>query len=433
MFSIESRHDPEEQKWLNYFYECTPNGDLYAHNSLHAAVEKENIVLVHATQSLDSIKRSGLLYPSVGCLGATIYATPLNLDGKLHNFTQYIIDSEIPAINRITPKETKHISLIGIKVKTKFTKTNKSLAQFNYLYLGPMQFDIYIQTKRNFHTSEHNVVFGEFENDVVHQIQFARPFLNICSDVAAIPNDEFFSGFEAAVGVMPLLGYVYFETLSEYVQLLQQDSDSVTQRERGELAIKHLKDLVYTLTPSLSDGFDLEKFQPSIDAVIDALIIMNKERGLFVDFNEYSFKTFMKKRLSQTIWIKLMNKEIIPDNITFDTNISLSGHIVHRLIGDKQSMRPFLWDYDMLRAEYIWSDWSQRGVIVIENTVLPRGEVGINPLIPPKEYEIYELHQDVKSGVVTFGERLNVRIAKALVDGNSLMGSSNNPKKENTV
>ncbi len=428
MFGIDSSHDAMEQEWLDFFYKDTPNGALYAHNSLHDATEKEDVVLVHATQSLDAIKRSGLLYPSVGCLGATIFTAPLNPDGKLHNFTQYMLDTEIPAINRLAAKKAGPVSLIGIKVKKKLiSPTYDGLGKFNYLYLGPMQFDTYIRTKQDYNTPEYNGTFEEFENDIVNQVKAARPFLNSCGNSDGTTESSFFLDFEAAISVMPLLGCVYFETLSEYVQLFQQDEESVAQKARGELATKHLKDLVYTLSPDLCNGFDLEKFQPSIDTVTDALVTMNKERGLFLDFDEGRFRTFMKKRLSQTIWLKLMDKKALPDSVAFDVNVALSGHILHRFIGEKILMRPFLWHYDALRAERIWNDWSQHGITVIENTVLPRGEVGINPLTAPQEYEVYVLHQDTESNLVTLGEKLDVRIANVLVNGNSLMGSSNNP------
>lgn len=435
-YKIEACHDGAEDAtelgWLDYFIHHTPNGSLYYENSIRFAVDgTQDIVLVHATLSLDEIKRSGILYPSVGCLGAAIFAVPLTNSQRIHNFTQYIIDREIPMIKTTKSIDDRRVELIGIKIKQNmYQRANKHCYGFNYLYLGPMQYRVYQDFTRHFSQPDDRRQCTRFERAVVRQIRESRDFLNLCCDyeLDLVDSDMFFRQLHKALWSLPFLGYVYFETLSEYVQLYQVDAESQRLKAGGELNIRHFKDLVYALAPELTDGFDLEKFRPAIADVVNMLKMMDRERKLFRAYDEYAFLNFMKWRLAQSVRLKVLGKQRLPEDVRFESNQALTGHIVHRLIGEVRYMQPYLWEYDMSRAERIWQDWQVNGITFVENAVMPRGEVGVNPLLPADSYEIYRLETDTQTDGVLFKEKLAVTIAHTIAGG-SLMGSSNNSKK----
>lgn len=423
--------DANEIDWINRLIHTTPNGSLYYDNDLRKMLQQgSDVTLVHVTLSLDDIRKSGRIYPSVGCLGATIFSVPLRSDGKLHNFTQYILDREVPSIikNRNNPKAA---SLIGIKIKAAALNKQKNYS-FNYLLIGRLQLDTYNHMKTSFKSKDDEDIFTKFQATILDDVGYARDFLNTCHDykLDEIGDKVFFEHFSVAMKHVSFLGYIYFEVLSEYVQLHQTDRESVELRSKGELNIKHFKDLVYKITPSLNEGFDLEKFQPSIQDVISSLKEMDNTRKLFGYFDEEEFMYFMKWRLAQMIRLKVLDRQRIDKSLDFNTRSSLLGHIIHRKIGEDKTMDPYLFIYDQGRAKTIWDSWRSSDITLVENSVMPRGEIGINPLADSNDYEIYLLDHDPISKKVIFKERLDVYIEPSIICNNSLMGSSNNPKAQ---
>ncbi len=421
--------DLNELAWINMLIHTTPNGHLYYDNDLRTTVrEGKDVTLVHITLSIDAIKKSGRIHPSVGCLGATIFSVPLTNDGKIHNFTQYILDHEVPLIIK---KQSIHkdVSLIGIKLKATTLRKQRNYS-FNYLLLGELQLDIYHRIKTLFRQKDDIIAFTEFQKSILDDVSHARTFLNMCYGykLDAINNEIFFSHFHTAMKHVSFLGYIYFEVLSEYVQLYQIDRESIKLRHQGQLNIRHFKDLVYELSPSLNEGFDLEKFKPSIEDVFFSLQRMNNERKLFEYFNKEEFLHFIKWRLAQVVRLKVLGKRRIDKYLDFQDRSPLLGHIVHRKIGENKTMARYLLAYDQERAKTVWDNWQSHGISLIENAVMPRGEVGINPMIATNDYEIYLLDYDHISKCVIFKEKLDVTIEPSIICDNSLMGSSNNPK-----
>lgn len=411
---------------MNYLMHKTPNGSLYYENEARQQIDASNeISFIHATLSLDDIIRSGRLYPSVGCLGAAVFAVPLTVNRKLHNFTKYIVDIEIPNAQQHLDVPPRPARLLEIVVRSESWAPDYG---FNYLYLGPMQYESYREVVNTHQDTEDKALFERFENDILQQIQSARPFLNTCCMYQArnIESADFFEAFQDAMAAMPVLGYIYFEVLSELVQLRQTDQESRRLKALGQLNIRHIKDLVYGAVPGLSHGFDLEKFTPDVNMLLARLERLDAERGLFDGFTTAEFRIILAWRLAQTVRLKLLGKQKIPSDALIDDVKALSGHIIHRYIGEARSMQPYLREYDMARAHRTWSAWNDNNIAFVENAVMPRGEFGINPTLDPSSYDIYEVYADA-GGEVCRSQKLDIIMSSKLSGGN-LMGSGNNSK-----
>jgi len=90
-----------ELAWMDFLVNQTPNGSIYLKNDfLNNIKKRQEIILVHITFSYEEIIKSGYLYPSVGCLGATIFSSPLTSDRKLSNLTKYFLQKKIPRIQK---------------------------------------------------------------------------------------------------------------------------------------------------------------------------------------------------------------------------------------------------------------------------------------------------------------------------------------------
>jgi hypothetical protein len=136
---------------------------------------------------------------------------------------------------------------------------------------------------------------------------------------------------------------------------------------------------------------------------------------------------FMQWRLAQTIRYKALGGHQVDPAGRPGDNPALAGHIIHRLIGSHPSMQPYLPTYDQSRAEHLWRDWQAHNLAFVENAVLPRGEVGLNPRLSAEQYDCWLLSADPHTGNITDRQPLNVKVRPAIAT-NMLMGSSFNPK-----
>lgn len=421
--NISDKVDLIEIAWQHYLVYGTPNGDLFKVNNLFDSIEKgKGLTLLHCTGNLAKIKESGLLFPSGGCLGASLYCVPLRSDNRIHNLTEFMIQEEIPKASLSTGKDSNS-AIIAIQIQSEnFIHSNQESNALDYLLMGKMQAELYFKFKE-----EINIEISHFEKiecEAISQINKSIEFLNLCVDYKLNnhSNNYFIDLFENALGNIDTLGYMYFEVLVEYITLFQDDEISLKYKERGEMYNMHYKQMIFDLSPNLYSGFKLVNFKPSVAEIVYYLKTKAKKGLIFNNFLEDHFINFFKWRIGQYVRLKLMDKHKIDYEATlknlFSYNPSIIGHMLHRSIRVSEKLKSHTSLYDESRAKAIWSLWNKENVLFPYNCIVPKGEVGINPNFPNLEYSVFEVIIDPKTDEIVFTVELDVKLAFELINKN---------------
>ena len=141
--------------------------------------------------------------------------------------------------------------------------------------------------------------------------------------------------FRENIEYLPILGYLYFEVLSEYIMLFQDNKMASFYDDLGEFYTPTYKDMVYFLCSYLPKHFSLTQFKPTMKEIVNYL----KGRNVFLHFDENHFRNYLVNRLIFLTNARLLNSEnniLDWENIQWDferlaQNMSpLLGHLIHR-------------------------------------------------------------------------------------------------------
>ena len=102
---------------------------------------------------------------------------------------------------------------------------------------------------------------------VVGRVRNAMPFLGACvtrviQDVATDPS-LFLDWLSDTVNHLPILGYLYFEALSEYLMRHSTGPAPDTRRPAASSTTGLYKELLFEIFPGMAGKFDLARFQPT--------------------------------------------------------------------------------------------------------------------------------------------------------------------------
>lgn len=392
---IKNKVDLIEIAWQFYIIYGTPNGNLFRDNTLFKTIrEGKGLTLLHCTAHLPEIINSGYLYPSGGCLGASLYCVPLRSDGETHNLGKFIIENEMPNSLSKSDYKEKEVDLLAIKISPEsFIHSNEESNGLDYLLMGKLQLELYNQFK--IESGVETQLFNEVEKEAVEQVKKSMDFLNFCAEykIDRYSDEHFIKLFEEACQNLSIMGYIYFEVLVEYVTLFQDDDFSTQLKQKGEINNYYYKQMVFDLVPEMYSGFKLVNFKPKVEDVVQYFIKKAKNKIIFNYFLEDHFLNFFKWRTAQYIRYKILDTKKIAPNIGFDVlskrNPSLLGHILHREIRVNKKLKSCTDLYDEMRAVTIWKVWNKSNVLYPYNSIVPKGEIGINPGFPYLDYEIY--------------------------------------------
>lgn len=413
--------DPFELTWQKYFIENTPNGDLIGDNSLFESyLASKDQILLHITPAYDKIIESGLLYPSGGSLGSSVYCVPLRGDRIPHNLIDFILNYEIPnshLARKISMKESK---ILAITVSQEsFSNINMEMSGMDHLQLGEIQskiYDAFIQ-ESNLDKSIQN----ELEQQISKRAQESIAFLNLCVEYKLnhVTNVEFFSQFSSLLTKNPFFGYVYFEVLVEYVTLHQNDEMTLALKAKGEINNHNHKKMIFEVSSNLLSSFKLIEFNPSIQEFSNYLERKSQQNQIIIDFDNGHFLHFMKWRLAEVVRSKIMRSNVIKntdfDNLRYE-HPSLVGQMIRTEIALSSKLREVAYIYDILRAKEIRNFWTSNNILFPYNAIVPKGEVGINPSYKDLKYKINDVTYDKTSKRVRLGDELNVRLATELIN-----------------
>lgn len=213
-----------ELAWQNYLINKTPMGSLIKSNStLESIKQNKGLRLIHVTSSLSEIEKNGVIYGSGGALGACIYGVPLRMNEGLHNFTELLFKYELP--NSLKAKKlNKPINLLEIYLpQENFKEVNLVTSGIDYIKLGILRIKAFNNLLKKYIIPKDEEV--TLKNVVVKKMNETRKFLELCAgyDLDSVDDATYFSLLEKALDTVTHLRAVYFEVVSEYVLLFQND------------------------------------------------------------------------------------------------------------------------------------------------------------------------------------------------------------------
>lgn len=432
----------QELKWRKWAIHETPNGKLLLKNSLFDALKNSSkIYLFHVTPNLRKILESGTIYSSGGCLVGSIYATPLFPENgllKTHNLGQYIFKKEAPKTSYLKEKRKKS-SIIIIEVDLP-PRAHDNLIGIDYIKLGGVHLAIYKELEYLLSYRE-RIVLQEILLNKIKQSLCLFNFINHISDKKCedgFDDDTFFELFVSAIDHLPILGYIYFEIISEYLMLFQDGKDAKIDYEFGEFHNAGYKNVMFDLFPELLKGSGLGYFKPTIDQLITYI----KGKKLISNFDEKEFINYLKERIIFIVKTRLLNpgaESINWGSFQWDFKSleavasPLLGHLVHRELRNFGRFPDFYFYFDQFKALQAWNYWNHMGVIIPFNGTFPKGEVGINPAWPDLKIKTYvgkEVHRTNKNTMYVVPEKeISIKLVPRLVDHRITIMRSGGKKK----
>lgn len=371
------RHMPaslaeSESDWRHHLERSTPNGWLIQHNAMtEALVSGQPMYLLHTTKDINAIRSSGQLHVSTGCLVGALYCSPLASQRqglRPHNLGAYLLQtkpSTTPMIFEVTPDTP--IRPKGI----------------DYLHLGAIHLRTYQRYQSFLTPAEHD----RLDRAVLAGLHAAAPFLDVALRNAtghATAAPQFIDQLADAVAHVPFLGYLYFEVLSEYLMLHSTTAETKTCAQAGELNNWLYKRLAFAAVTGMDQLFDLAHFSPRHHRLVQ--LIEGMEPALGPGAAEY-----VRRRLSHLFARTALHPTQDAAAVTFqDIDLStlrkaapgLIGQMVFREIRYMARYQQLYHCFEKAKALEAWDYWNNEGIPTPFNGVLPKGEIGINPVYP---------------------------------------------------
>ena len=413
----------------------SPYGHLLADNTFLKTIRTNpKLYFLHCTTSLDTVLEQKRLYASTGCLVGSIYCAAMQQVGSgllVHNLGSYIFEHEIPRTLKAKGYADRSPSALVIEAQLSITAQGKAVG-IDYLNLGSVHLKVLEQTKDTLSTS----TYSKLERNCMRQIMSANGFLGMCSRIVERPDQvpdviSFFRELRRSIRHLPILGYFYFEALSEYIVLFSQDERSKRLADSGELNCWGYKEFIFRVRPELLQSFNLANFDPSIQEISHTVDALTDEGS--VRLNASQLLVFIHDRVTFLVNTYLLDEKTAPmqalcqDFRAMATYFpQLVGHTVDREIrkiprryGEYSAL------FDAYKAATVWDYWNKAGAAVPFNGILPKGEVGINPCNPGVSCKVFrtQLERHGEELYAFLQEQVDISlVAKLVSPSKTLMG-----------
>ncbi|MFD4659244.1 hypothetical protein ACFWP2_26840 [Kitasatospora sp. NPDC058444] len=391
----------------------SPNGHLLHEdgNAMLASLASGGPVhLLHLTRSLDAIRSSGHLLASTGCLIGAVYGSPLTpLPGgalRPHNLGSYLLDARHGLASR------RDSTPLVIQVTPGRPAPAKGL---NYLRLGGIHLRTYQACRHVLTAAEDDQVL----RSIVDRVCVAAPFLDKLLHNASggtTPEESFIDALAATVPVFPYLGYLYFETVAEYLMLHSTSRATREYADRGEMNNRLYKELAFSAVDSMGTLFDLGRFYPGHARLLD--LVGGIEPGLATSAADY-----IRRRMSHLFATTSLTPRQDIRDFTFhaadlgamaETAPHLLGQLIFREIRLLDRYPQLYHCFEQAKAMQAWAYWNREGISTPFNGVSPKGEIGINPACPDARFTVWTA-ESCKQGLLRPVEQIAAVPAPRLV------------------
>lgn len=406
--------------WDHRMIHETPNGSLLTSNSLFDLLRSgQKVSLLHVTHAVDQITDRGVLYPSGGCLVGSVYCTPLTREGdtyRMHNLGSYVLTREAVlaeenghALARPTPL------IIEVELPR---SAYRGVVGVDYLRLGEIHLHIYQHLEYLLARDERH----RLRDTIVGRVRNAMPFLGACvtrcvQEVATDPS-LFLDWLSDTVDHLPILGYLYFEALSEYLMLHSTGPRAGQAKAHGEFDNWLYKELLFDTFPGMAGKFDLARFRPTTAGLAAKLAAIDPS----IDMAHLA--AYLADRLALLVCARLLHPAMYTADWTrlrweFDELrpfvAPLLGHLIHRELRTFGRYPDFYFYFDQYKALQAWNYWNHMDIVLPFNATMPKGEIGVNPAYPALRTTVHRAELTYHGALVP-AERLDVTIAPRLID-----------------
>ncbi|MBT9168892.1 MAG: hypothetical protein DDT19_02242 [Syntrophomonadaceae bacterium] len=416
----------DEFNWRKRVINKAPHGNLLLNNSFFKTIKDNEIIyLAHITPNLHNILENNILFPSSGCLVGSIYCVPVRKEGEklfLHNLGKYIYQIETPRY--LNKKLWDKIGILLIEIQIPEVSRN-NLIGIDYLRLGDIHFNIYRELEYLLSSKERYLL----EEICTSRIRESLEYLSLCNkayyynQTQKVDPIKFFRTFHETIKNLPILGYFWFEILSEFIMLYQNNQLSKKYNKIGEFYSPSYKNLIFELCPKVSSNFTLKEFNPNFNDLINYF----KQNKIFTNLNTKNIISYLIERI-----IYLTNARLMFQNIgiidwkkimwNFD-NLSqyfqpLIGHLIHRELRNFRRYPYFYFYFDQTKALQIWNYWNHMNIVIPFNGIIPKGEIGINPAFSHLNYKIYstKIYEEDGNIILEPQKEIKVEIIPKLID-----------------
>lgn len=392
--------DELDVTWFTFLVNQTPNGKILKSNTYKKDFQR--LRFAHLTTAVDEIKKTGKIYASGGGLGVAVYCSPIHHDGTVSNiFEQYLLFQ--------LPKHTsKNINAVIIEVDiSKEKKITFEDWGVDYTILGEIQYETWCNLKKELPNKRVN----ELESKVFDQVKKIREILNKYEryTLHKITNKEFRSDYKKIFNKAHSLRFILFEVLAEFVLLFQQDAESINYASKKELNNFGHKKFINDLCPHMLKKFNMKEFYVDYQTLIDYFEKSSRfnlhSKKLFASFLKWRIGFYIKKVLQQPISYTAQSFSDLEVK-----SKSLLGHILYREYVDKNIFEEY-------RAEILLKSWELENIICPIYSILPKGEVGINPNLDKLgvPYSIFIAEFDKRSKKLINKERLYAKLTPKII------------------
>lgn len=401
----------------------TPNGDLLRSNSFfeHMKNSPSKVYLLHVTKEIDKIKDSMTLYPSAGCLVGCIYTTQLYKESdntfRMHNLGEHILHEEA------TLTKGSSTPLI-IEATYSEEGAEQILSGIDYLKLGKIHYAIYQNLRYLLTPAERK----DLESTITSKLKKSLDFISLCAfienNTPPVSGKEFIRLMNNQIPNLPILGYIYFESIAQYTMLYSDDSRSKRLKNLGEFNNVIYKSFLLDVYEKIGK-FKLSDFNITAEDLEIKIDKLEKDDEILINIDH--FFDFIRDQVAHLVMQTFMNDpKVNPKwlSITWDfegfTKVALPllGHMVHRELRNFDRYKDFYFYFDQFKALSAWNYWNKVNIALPFNGPIQKGEIGINPAYPHVKYKVYtaKSHLLNKNLLVIDEELEGIEIAPRLVD-----------------
>jgi len=418
----------DEYDWRHKLLNETPNGKLLLKNSFFDDLKnKDKIYLAHVTPNFHNIQENHILYPSAGCLVGSIYCTPVKEENgklRLHNLGEFIFNKEMPLFSKFVDKSRqKPLEMILFEISLPESSKN-NLVGIDYLRLGNIHYNTYKALEYLLSPEERHQLQDTCVDRVRRTFNYLCSCNQICHSDTKIDDVKILEMFIDAIDTLPILGYFFFEAITEYIMLFQDSKKVKFFSKLGEFYSPSYKELVFYLCPHLSKNFSLREFKPSLDEVVDYIT----SKKIIRDLDKDQMFSFIASRLVFLTNARLFSEDVKLKNWdkirwNFDDLVEdmkpLLGHLIHRELRTFGRYPYFYFYFDQHKALEIWNYWNHMNIAIPFNGIIPKGEIGINPAHPTLKYKSFSTKVSKNGDDVIYikkDKELELDIVPKLVD-----------------
>jgi len=387
--------------WFNFFIKESPYGFLLKKEIYGPYFSRKTLNLIHVTPSLDKILASKQLFFSGGGLCAAIYCAPLTKNNKLHNLSKVYLNK------RFAQKKEDAFDILCIKLFLNESQMKKIQNWgVDYTLFGKLNCQTWKKIKGQKY--KRDSYFKELEEQICKKICKIKPSINLLVnyDLTSMSFNEFQVHYDIIFKNFPSLRFILYEVFNEYILLYQENLKSKTLARKGELYNESYRELIKDLCPIMLKKFRMNSFFIPLDKLISYL----NDSPIFTNFNSIHFKEFVKWRIA--FYIKKITRHEISasdfDN-QFKNHPYLLGQILYRSFEDKHL-------FEKERSKIFLKKLIKEEIICPIYSILPKGEIGINPLLERLgvKYEIYKASL-VGGDKIRLGEKLDITISNKFI------------------